>query len=154
MDLSERTLKIGELARKAAVGVETVRFYEREGLLEEPPRRESGYRAYPEDALQRLRFIRGAKRLGFSLREIRDLLALWDEDGESCEAVNRRIEGKLAEVRRKILALRELEAVLDGIASGCRTSTASGNGDCPVLETLGQGGDLPGLGPAAGREAT
>ncbi|MFP3941483.1 MAG: heavy metal-responsive transcriptional regulator [Thermoanaerobaculia bacterium] len=148
MDLSERTLKIGELARQAAVGVETVRFYEREGLLEEPPRRESGYRAYPQEALQRLLFVRGAKRLGFSLREIRDLLDLWDAGEEPCEAVRRRIEDKLAEVRRKILALRELETVLDGVASGCRSSTESGNGDCPVLETLGHGGDLPGLGPS------
>lgn len=154
MEHTEQTLKIGELARRAAVGVETVRFYEREGLLEEPPRRESGYRAYPEGALQRLRFIRGAKRLGFSLREIRDLLALWDEGEEPCAAVRQRLEGKLTEVRRKILALRELETLLEGSAAGCRASAVSGNGECPVLESLGQGRELLGPGPADGREAT
>ena len=71
-----KTLTIGRVAEQASVGVETVRFYEREGLLEEPPRRQSGYREYGEDAVTRLRFIRRAKQLGFTLKEIKELLAL------------------------------------------------------------------------------
>ena len=70
------TLTIGQVAGQAGVGVETVRFYERQGLLEVPPRRQSGYREYGEDAVARLRFIRRAKQLGFTLKEIKELLAL------------------------------------------------------------------------------
>jgi MerR family copper efflux transcriptional regulator len=70
------SLTIGRVARLAEVGVETIRFYERQGLIQEPPRRESGYRQYPKDTIQRVRFIKRAKDLGFTLKEIRELLVL------------------------------------------------------------------------------
>ena len=80
-------LTTGRLAERAGVGVETIRFYERKGLLEEPPRRASGYRQYPEAAVARVRFIRRAKDLGFSLREIDELLALRIDEQNSASAV-------------------------------------------------------------------
>src|SRR5207247_2671094 len=96
------TLSIGQVARLAGVGVETVRFYEREGLLEEPPRRESGYRQYGEDVVARLRFIRRAKELGFTLKEIAGLLALRVDPDTTCADVRQRARTKIADVEAKI----------------------------------------------------
>src|SRR6266571_3012042 len=81
------SLSIGQVARRAGVGVETVRFYEREGLLEEPPRRASGYRQYSEQAIKRIHFIKRAQQLGFSLKEITELLMLRVDAQTSCEEV-------------------------------------------------------------------
>lgn len=90
----QKPLTIGHLARLAGVGVETVRFYERQGLLAEPERRQSGYRQYSDEVIQRLRFIRRAKELGFSLAEIRDLLSLRDDPAATAADVRRRAEAK------------------------------------------------------------
>ncbi|MCH8048022.1 MAG: MerR family transcriptional regulator, partial [Planctomycetes bacterium] len=84
MAIGVNSLTIGQLARRAEVGVETVRFYEREGLLEEPARRPSGYRQYDEGVVDRLRFIRRAKQLGFTLKEIRELLSLRLDPATTC----------------------------------------------------------------------
>jgi len=78
------SMTIGKLAKRAGVGVETIRFYERKGLLPEPPRRYSGYREYPESAIDRVRFIRRAKELGFTLKEIGELLELRIRPGTTC----------------------------------------------------------------------
>ncbi|MDP6106829.1 MAG: heavy metal-responsive transcriptional regulator [Candidatus Brocadiia bacterium] len=94
-------LTIGKVARQSGVGVETVRFYEREGLIEQPPRRPSGYRQYPQEAVLRLCFIRRAKQLGFSLREIKELLALRVGGSTSCSEVRQRAEAKIAVVEEK-----------------------------------------------------
>src|SRR5260370_15441114 len=96
------TLSIGQVARRAGVGVETVRFYEREGLLEEPPRRASGYRQYSEQVVSRLRFIKRAQQLGFSLKEIAELLQLGVDAQTSCEKIKLRTGAKIAEVERKM----------------------------------------------------
>src|SRR5205085_4323513 len=85
---------IGQVARRACVGVETVRFYEREGLLEEPARRASGYRQYSEEAVKQICFIKRAQQLGFSLKEIRELLTLRVDRQNSCEQVKERAETK------------------------------------------------------------
>src|SRR6266852_273541 len=98
MSLEARNMKpltIGQVARQAGVGVETVRFYERQGLLEEPSRRESGYRQYPEDVVARLRFIRRAKELGFSLKEIAELIALRLDPATMCSDIKERAEAKI-----------------------------------------------------------
>lgn len=86
------TLMIGQVARNAGVGIETIRFYEREGLLEVPPRRSSGYCQYPEHVVQRIHFIKRAQQLGFSLKEISELLALRVDGHTSCEEVRQRAE--------------------------------------------------------------
>ncbi len=80
-----KPLTIGKVASRAGIGIETIRFYEREGLIAEPPRRESGYRQYPEVAVSRLRFIRHAKELGFSLKEIKELFALRVDPETTCK---------------------------------------------------------------------
>lgn len=125
---------IGQLARLSGVGVETIRYYERERLIAEPPRRASGYRQYPEDALARLRFIRRAKELGFSLKDIKELLGLRLASGTTCADIRKRAEVKIAEVRAKLGMLRQMEQALMKLTAACR-----GRGpvsDCPILDAL------------------
>jgi MerR family transcriptional regulator, copper efflux regulator len=102
------TLSIGQVARRAGVGVETVRFYECEGLLEPAPRRASGYRQYSEQAVKRIRFIKRAQQPGFSLKEITELLMLRVDAQMPCEEVKKRAEAKLAEVERKLIELQRM----------------------------------------------
>ena len=130
------TLSIGQVARQAGVEVETIRFYEREGLLEEPPRRVSGYRQYSEQVVTRLRFIKRAQQLGFSLKEISELLLLRVDAQTSCDEVKQRTEVKLAEVERKMVELRRMRQALLQVASLC---TGQGPGSrCPMLDALEQ----------------
>ncbi len=129
-----RSMTIGQVARRASVGIETVRFYEREGLLEEPARRESGYRQYQEEAVSRLRFIRRAKELGFSLKEITELLALRVDPATTCSEVRTTAEAKIADVEEKIQALQRIKQALKKLTMACR-----GGGpisECPILEAL------------------
>ncbi len=130
------TLSIGQVARLSGVGVETMRFYEREGLLEEPPRRASGYRQYSEQVVQRLHFIQRAKRLGFSLKEINELLLLRVDAQTSCEEVRQRTEAKLAEVERKLVGLQRMRQALLQVHSLCIGPGPTGA--CPMLEVLDQ----------------
>lgn len=102
---SPTTMTIGRLAQGAGIGVETVRFYERKGLLEQPSRAASGYRQYPSGTLTRLRFIRQAKDLGFTLPEIKELLSLRVSPGASCAEVQERIQAKIDGIEEKISSL-------------------------------------------------
>lgn len=130
------TLSIGQVARLAGVGVETVRFYEREGLLEEPPRRASGYRQYSEQVVKRLHFIKRAKLLGFSLKEITELLLLRVDAQTSCEEVKGRTEAKIVEVERKLVELQHMRQALLQVALLC---TGRGpESPCPMLDALDQ----------------
>jgi Hg(II)-responsive transcriptional regulator len=130
------TLSIGQVAQRAGVGVETVRFYEREGLLEEPPRRASGYRQYPEQVVKRLHFIKRAQQLGFSLKEIMELLRLRVDAQTTCEEVKQRTEAKIAEVERKLVELQPMRQALLQVASLC---TGQGPASaCPMLDALDQ----------------
>jgi len=128
------SLTIGKVARLAGVGVETIRFYEREGLIAEPPRKESGYRLYPEEAVSRLRFIKRAKELGFSLREIRELLSLRIDSTATCEDLRGRATAKITDIEEKIKTLQRMKESLEKLVVAC-----SGRGpvsDCPILEAL------------------
>lgn len=130
-----KALTIGQVARRTGVGVETVRFYERQGLLEEPARKDSGYRQYDGGVVARLHFIRRAKELGFSLKEIKELLALRVDPTTTCAEVKSRAEAKLADVEAKIQALRRMQKVLQKLTTAC-----SGRGptsECPILDALG-----------------
>jgi len=130
------TLLIGQVARRTGVGIETVRFYEREGLLEEPPRRASGYRQYSEQVVKRIHFIKHAQRLGFSLKEIRELLLLRVDGQTSCEEVKQRTEAKIAEVERKVIELQRMRQALLQVAALC---TGEGPASaCPMLDALDQ----------------
>ena len=129
--------RTGELARRAGVNVETLRFYEREGLLPEPPRRESGYRDYPPEAVDLVRFIKRAQELGFSLGEVRELLAARRTPAAKSAPVRRLLAAKAAEIGRKVRDLQALKEVLDGMLDTCdgrRSLTA-----CPLIAALNRG---------------
>ena len=125
---------IGQVARRAGVGVETVRFYEREGLLEEPVRRDSGYRQYSQDAVAQILFIKRAQRLGFSLKEIQELLTLRVDGKTSCEQMKEHAAAKLAEVERKMVELQYMRQALLQVASLCEGEGPSSR--CPMLDAL------------------
>ena len=127
-------LTIGRIARGAGTGVETIRFYERQGLIAKPGRTSSGYRMYPPDAMRRLRFIRHAKELGFSLREIKELLSLRVTAGKSCGDVRQRARQKITEIDHRIAALARMKQALVKLSAAC-----SGKGPvaaCPILDAL------------------
>jgi len=128
------TLKIGELARAADVGVETIRYYERRGLLAQPPRRTSGYRQYPPQAVRRVRFIRRAQALGFTLKEIEDLLALRVDDERSCADVRALARAKLEDIERRVAELQQMGRALERVARRCRGRGPTS--ECPILEVL------------------
>ena len=127
-------ITIGQLARQADIGIETVRFYERRGLIEDPPRRSSGYRQYPPATVDRLRFIRRAKELGFSLSEIGDLLHLRSHPGESREEVRTKAQAKIDDIERRIDDLSRIRATLSKLADACLGGDETG--DCPILAAL------------------
>ena len=128
------SLKTGELAKQAEVNVETLRFYEREGLLAEPPRRASGYREYPPDTVQRIRFIQRAKELGFTLRQIKRLLELRVDPDTTCAEVKEQAAKKIADVKQKISDLKRIERALNKLIHTCRGSGPID--DCPILKHL------------------
>jgi Hg(II)-responsive transcriptional regulator len=133
-----KPLTIGDVARRAGVGVETVRFYERQGLLDEPERRASGYRQYDEEAVAVLRFIRRAKDLGFTLKEIKALLGLRLDASATRADVRRQAKVKVADIEAKIADLRRMRDALLSLVNQCH-----GDGDatgCPILKAL-QGED-------------
>jgi len=128
------TLKIGDLARAADVGVETIRYYERRGLLAQPPRRTSGYRQYGLRAVRRVRFIRRAQALGFTLKEIEDLLALRVDDDRSCADVRALARAKLEDIERRVVELQQMGRALERVARRCRGRGPTS--ECPILEIL------------------
>jgi MerR family mercuric resistance operon transcriptional regulator len=128
------TLTIGAIAKAAEVGVETIRFYEREGLIEEPPRRPSGYRQYPPDTIRRVRFIRRAKDLGFTLKEIGELLSLRVDPTTTCADVRKVARAKVADVGAKIVELQRIRDVLERVAKSCRGGGPTST--CPILDLL------------------
>jgi len=129
-----KSMTVGQVARLAGVGVETVRFYEKNGLLEEPARRSSGYREYDKETGNRLRFIQRAKELGFTLNEIKELLSLRSCSDQPCGDVRRRAEVKIAEIEAKIGMLLRMKEVLGRLTSSCGERHDASR--CPILEVL------------------
>ncbi len=128
-------MTIGTAARKAGVGVETIRFYERRGLIEQPPRPSgNGFRVYPEQSIQRIRFIRQAQDLGFSLKEIEVLLSLRADPTTDCADVRERAQTKLEEVNNKIARLAAIQSALKSLIDACPGQGAVRS--CSILETL------------------
>ncbi len=130
-------LTIGQVAKRCGVGVETIRFYEREGLIAQPSRPESGFRKYPPDAVRSVHFIQRSKALGFSLREIRELLSLRVDSAATCDAVKGRAEAKIADIEKKIRHLQEMKCALETLTVACRKKKPTS--ECPILEALGDG---------------
>ena len=126
-------MKIGELAAATSTKVETVRYYEKIGLLAPPARSASNYRSYGNEHLARLSFIRRARYLGFTLQAVRELLTLSDDNDQSCEAVDLLASAHLAEVERKIADLSALHHELTRVLGSCRHGKIA---DCKIIETL------------------
>jgi Cu(I)-responsive transcriptional regulator len=126
-------LTIGTLAKATETKVETIRYYERAGLLPAPARTRGNYRSYSREQLGRLSFIRRARDLGFSLSQVRELLSLADQRRRSCQAVDAIAREHLAQVDRKIADLTALRDQLDRIISQCSHGTVA---DCRIIETL------------------
>ena len=126
-------LTIGQVAERSGIGIETVRFYERKGLVEEPPRADSGYRQYPEDVVARIRFIRRAKELGFKLSEISQLLSLRVDPDTTCADVKNQTELKIADVEEKIRVLQGIKTALKKLAASCVGTGPTS--ECPILES-------------------
>lgn len=128
-----RGLQRAALARRTGCNLETIRYYEKIGMLTAPPRTAAGYRVYDEDHVSRLRFILRARELGFSIDEIRGLLGLVDGGIQTCAEVKDRTERHLYDVRAKIADLKRIEKVLASTAARCSGDEVP---DCPVLEIL------------------
>lgn len=126
-------LTIARAAREAGVNIETVRFYERKGLIERPPKGE-GYRVYSPDQVARVRFIKEAQQIGFSLAEIKELLALRADPNADCSVVQQQAMAKQQEVRRKIDQLREIDAALESLIAACPGQGALQC--CSIMEAL------------------
>jgi Hg(II)-responsive transcriptional regulator len=127
-------MRIGEAAARAAVNAQTLRYYERRGLLPAPARRRSGYREYDRGAVSRVRFIKHAQALGFTLDEIAGLLALRVDGKTACAQVEGRAEGAIGRIEKKITDLRRMRRVLTRLAAACRRQHLTG--DCPILQAL------------------
>lgn len=127
-------LTIGKLAKKADVNIETIRYYERKGLIPEPPRRESGYREYSDEATKRILFIKHAKDLGFSLKEVDELLSLKIDPETTCIDVKSKAEEKIADIDDKIKILKGMKKALVIVTETC--SGAGPASECPILEAL------------------
>lgn len=124
---------IGNVSKRSGVKVETIRYYEQEGLLPEPPRSEGGHRQYDERHLRRLTFIRRSRELGFPVEQVRGLLSLVDEKDYTCAQVKDVTLEHLADVRKKIADLRTIEGVLNEMASHCAGGLVP---DCPIVDAL------------------
>ena len=129
-----KPMTISAVARMAGVGIETIRFYEREGLMEAPPRTISGYRQYSQEAVQRLQFIQRAKYLGFTLKEIEELLSLRLSAEGTCEDVRKKALAKISDIEERVLALQRMKRALTNLAKAC---TRKGSArECPIIEAI------------------
>lgn len=131
-------MTVGSVARRAGVNLQTVRYYQRRGLIEQPAKPDSGYRRYDKSAVDRIRFIKRAQELGFSLAEISALLELGDGH---CDDVRQVAEGQRALVARRIADLSAMQGTLDALIYRCRHERHPGH--CPLIETLSHNGKVP-----------
>lgn len=125
------SLTIGRLAKAAEVNIETIRYYQRMGLLIEPVKPYSGFRVYPDETINRIRFIKRAQKLGFSLKDIAHLLELGDGH---CDDVREQAEAKLSKIEAQIKDLQSMRKMLKTLVSEC--SAGNGKGRCPIVQSL------------------
>lgn len=133
--VSVEKITIGWLAKAAKVNIQTIRFYERRGILRPISRTVSGYRLYDKESLKRLNFILQAKELGFSLKEINNLLGLRVRSVQTCEGVRRKAEEKLADIQGKMVNLKKMEKTLKELIGNCKNRVVTDR--CPILEKIG-----------------
>ena len=127
-------MRTSDVAKRAGVNVQTLRYYERRGLLEEPPRSPSGYRSYPAGAIEVVRFVKRAQQLGFTLNEIEELLHLADGGPDNCDAARRVAEERLADLEAKIADLLRIRDSLDSLVTTC--SRPRQERECPLLDAI------------------
>lgn len=125
---------IGQIASCSGVTIDTIRVYERYGLIETPERRSNGYRHYPKRSIKRIHFIKWAQTLGFTLKEIKELLAIEHSSSDACEEAFRQVESKLSIIERKLKGLIQFKEALKSIIQTCDSTGEN----CPVLEALEQ----------------
>jgi MerR family transcriptional regulator, mercuric resistance operon regulatory protein len=131
--MRKQVMRRGELAQRSGCNIETVRFYEKQGLLPAPPRSAGGHRDYAPEHLKRLIFVRRSRELGFTLEEVRRLLSLVDGSNWTCAEVRAMTLEHLADVRRKIADLQKLVKVLEDMAAQCEGGLVP---ECPVVDAL------------------
>ena len=131
-------LTIGRLAQLAGVNLETIRYYERRGLLPKPERTAAGYRQFPPDSARRVRFIKRAQTLGFSLDEVRDLLTLGAAPRQNRSTIRARAKAKIEDIDGRIAALRAMKRTLNALVDRCERCGAST--DCPIVACLDRDG--------------
>jgi len=129
--MTEEKLTISKLAKLCGIGVETIRYYQRVGLIETPPKPVSGYREYPRESVRKLKFIQRAKELGFTLAEIKELLLL---EGGDCRQTQGIASQKIMVIREKINYLQSMATTLEALLQSCRTNP--GTSVCPIIDTL------------------
>jgi len=126
------SMRIGQVAKRVGVGIETIRFYERKGLIVQPPRPTGRYREYHKEAVARIRFIKCAKELGFSLTEISEFLSLQANPRATCADVKQRAEAKISTIQERVKGLQTMKHALGKLVKSC-----SGRGpltDCPIID--------------------
>jgi MerR family copper efflux transcriptional regulator len=127
-------MRIGKVAKQVGITVEAIRFYEKKGLIEPPTRNESGYRDYPEDVVQLVSFIKRAKELGFSLKEIKNLMSLRYTPGTTCSEIKSQTIEKIANIDRKVKDLLKIKGALAELVSGCPGQGPLNH--CTIMEAL------------------
>lgn len=127
-------LRIGQIAKESGVGVETVRFYENEGLIETAARSASGYRQFPASTIAQVRFIQQAKKLGFSLQEISELIILQSAPDATCAEVKKTARAKIADIQEKIDSLEQIRNILKPLVNQCKSDNPIS--DCPILNAF------------------
>lgn len=134
-------LKRGEFARKCGVHISTLRYYEKCRLLNPPPRSKAGYRLYSEKDIAKINFIKNAQKLGFSLKEISELMKLRIREGKTCDPVLKKAQDKLDQVEQKLKNLKSMRKVLKGLITKCNKDAPAS--ECPILESFdSKGGPL------------
>lgn len=128
------TLSIGQVAKATGVSVETIRFYEKRGLVSAPARTAAGYRQYPPETVKRIGFIQHAKDAGFTLSEVGELLTLRQAESDTCSQVKRRAQLKLLDVERRLQDLHMVRNALSGLIARCDITDQMG--ECPIIEAL------------------
>lgn len=139
MKMNEEVMSIGELSKMTGVGIETIRYYERLGLLKPVARKTSGYRVFNRDSYRTLRFLKHAQELGFALSEIKDLLRLRADKESRCNDVKARAEKHLKEVKEKIERLNSIQDVLSKLIDQCHHRKT--NDSCPILNCFEEGSE-------------
>lgn len=140
-------LRIGEVASRAGVNIQTLRYYERRGLLEAPERTASGYREYPSETVRLIRFIKRAQDLGFTLKEIEELIALRDAKGRRRSEVRALAETKMRDIDKKLAQLQAMRSALYTMVESC--ACRDGRPMCPILEALDEAHETAAGGPLA-----